>query len=152
MLQSLLNTHTTDDIELYCDNQGCVNIWDRMTVQHDAGSGPDAARRGNYAAMWNRIDRLRRDRARKGSSTVMNWIQSHVQDKTKRVSTSSNIECACRAASGDSKCTMPGDECHWLHEGNDEADRLAKLSKDMSEITSAQSGLALQACTKKFVA
>ena len=29
---------------------------------------------------------------------------------------------------------MPGDECHWMHEGNDEADRLAKLSKDMCEI------------------
>ena len=29
ILQSLLRTHTTDDIELYCDNQGCVNNWDR---------------------------------------------------------------------------------------------------------------------------
>jgi hypothetical protein len=86
--------------------------------------------------MWNRIDRLRRDRTRKGSSTVMNWIQSHVQDEAMRVSTSSNIECACRAASGcESECTVPGDECHWMHEGNDEADRLAKLLKDMCEIT-----------------
>ena len=72
VLQSLLNTYTADDIELYCDNQGCVNIWDRMAVQHDTGSGSGAAHRGNYAAMWNRIDRLRRDRTRKGSSTVMN--------------------------------------------------------------------------------
>ena len=91
---------------------------DRMTAQHDAGSRPGPAHRGNYAAMWNRIDRLRRDRARKGSSTVMNWIQSHVQDEAKRVSTSSNIECACRAASGcESECTVPGEECHWMHEG-----------------------------------
>ena len=51
VLQSLLNTHTADDIELYCDNQGCVNIWDRMIVQHDTGSGSGAAHRGNYAAM-----------------------------------------------------------------------------------------------------
>jgi hypothetical protein len=85
--------------------------------------------------MWNRIDRLRRDRKRKGSSTVMNWIQLHVQDKATRVNTSSNVECACRAASGcELECTVPGDRCHWMHEGNDEADRLAKLSKDMCEI------------------
>ena len=34
-------------------------------------------------------------------------------------------------------CTIPGDECHWMHGGNDidETDRLAKLSKDMCEIT-----------------
>ena len=70
-----------------------------MTAQHDAGSS-DTAHRGNYAAMWNRVDRLRRDRARKGPSTGMIWIQSHVQDEAKRVSTSPNIdrECACMAA------------------------------------------------------
>ena len=43
---------------------------------------------------------------------------------------------ACRAASGcESECTVPGDKCHWMHEGNDDADRLAKLSKDVCEIT-----------------
>ena len=102
-----------------------------MTAQHDAGSS-DTAHRGNYAAMWNRVDRLRRDRARKGPSTGMIWIQSHVQDEAKRVSTSPNIdrECACMAASGcELERTVPGDACHWMHEGNDEADRLAKLSK-----------------------
>ena len=30
VLQSLLKTHMADDIELYCDNRGYVNIWDRM--------------------------------------------------------------------------------------------------------------------------
>ena len=72
VLQSLLNKHTADDVELYCDNQGCVNIWNRMAAQHDAGSRLDTTHRRNYAAMWNRIDRLRRDRARNGLSTVMN--------------------------------------------------------------------------------
>ena len=87
VLQSLLNTHTADDVESYCDNQGCVNIWDRITARRDAGS-PAPAHRENYAAMWNRIDRPGRDMTRKGSSTIMNWIQSHVQDEAKRVSTS----------------------------------------------------------------
>ena len=32
------------------------------------------------------------------------------------------------------ECTVPGDEHHWMHEGNDEADRLAKQSKDMSVV------------------
>ena len=117
--QNLLNKHTTDDLELYCDNQGCVNIWDRMIAQHDAGSGSGIAHRGGYAAMWNRIDRVGRDSTRKGSITVMSWIQSHVQDEAIRVSTSSNIECTCKAASGcELEYTMPGDRCHWMHEGN----------------------------------
>ena len=52
------------------------------------------------------------------------------------MSTSSNIECACRAASGcRSECTVPGDKCHWMHEGNGKADRLLKPLKDMCETT-----------------
>ena len=86
--------------------------------------------------MWNRIDRVGRHTHDKGSSTEINWIQSHVQDESKRTNTSSKIQCACKAASGaEEECTKPGDSCHWLHGGNDGADRLAKLSKYMGEIT-----------------
>ena len=43
--------------------------------------------------------------------------------------------CACRKASGHTtECTVPGSEHHWMHEGNDEADRLAKQAKDMSAV------------------
>ena len=119
-LQSLLNTHTADDVELCCDNQGCVNPWDRMIaqlVQHDAGSRPGPAHRGNCAAMWDRIDRLRGDRTRKGSSAVMNWTQSHVQDEAKRVSTSSNIECALGYHVGSSNIAVQvGLPVWWISE------------------------------------
>ena len=135
ILQSLLNTHTGDDIELYCDNQGCVNIWDKMTDAYESTTTLKKPKRGNYAAMWNRIGHIRRERMYLGSKTSMNWIQSHVQDEKKRTSTSSMITCACRHASGNlEECTRPGDRCHWLHEGNDEADRLAKEAKGLSEI------------------
>jgi ribonuclease HI len=135
ILQSLLNAHTADDMELYCDNQGCVSMWERTSPQQNKITKVKG-KRGNYAAMWNRIDGLRRERADKGSSTVMNWIQSHVQDEGKRTSTSSNMLCACRKASGNQEeCTRPTEAHHWLHEGNDEADRLAKLSKDLEPIT-----------------
>ena len=135
ILQSLLNTHTGDDIELYCDNQGCVNIWDKMTSAYESMTTAKKPKRGNYAAMWNRIGHIRRERMYLGSKTNMNWIQSHVQDEKKRTSTSSMITCACRKASGNmEECTRPTDRCHWLHEGNDEADRLAKGAKGLSEI------------------
>ena len=43
--------------------------------------------------------------------------------------------CACRKASRDAEeCTVPGNRHHWVHEENDEADRLAKQSKDMDAI------------------
>ena len=32
------------------------------------------------------------------------------------------------------ECTVPGNRHHWMHTGNDEADRLAKQSKDMDAI------------------
>ena len=68
-------------------------------------------------------------------NTSMHWIQSHVQDEHKRKSTGSKVMCACRKASGHTKeCTVPGSEHHWMHEGNDEADRLAKQSKGMDAV------------------
>ena len=55
-----------------------------------------------------------------------------MQDEQKGKSTGSKVTCACGKASGHAKeCTVPGNEHHWMHEGNDEADRLAKQSKDM---------------------
>ena len=136
ILQSLLNTHTGDDIELYCDNSGCVNIWDKMTDTCENTCAIMKPERGNYAAMWNRIGHLRRERMYVGSTTKMTWIQSHVQDEKKRTSTSSLLTCACRQASGNlEECTKPKEKCHWLHEGNDEADRLAKQAKGLEEIT-----------------
>ena len=130
ILQSLLRTHTTDDIELYCDIQGCVNNWDRAMKTH----GNRKARQ-KYAAIWTRIEGVVQRRTMRGSNTRMHWIQSHVQDEQKRKSTGSKVMCACRKASGHTKeCTVPGNEHHWMHEGNDEADRLANQPKDMDAV------------------
>ena len=46
-----LRTQTTDVIELYCDNQGCVNNWDKeMKTQGNRKA------RQKYAAIWTRIE------------------------------------------------------------------------------------------------
>ena len=55
--------------------------------------------------------------------------------RTKRKSAGSKVMCACRKVSGCAEeCIVPGEEHHWMHEGNDEADRLAKQSKDMGAV------------------
>ena len=129
-LQSLLRTHTTDDIELHCDNQGCVSDWDK-TVEKQGSRET----RQKCAAIWTRIEGTVQEQTARGSSTSMHWTQSHVQDEEKRKSTGSKVVCACRKASGcEGECAAPGDEHHWMHGGNDEADRLAKQSKDMSGV------------------
>ena len=84
-------------------------------------------------AKSQQIEGVVQERNVRGSNTSMHWIQSHVQDEQKRKSTGSKVMCACRKASGHTKeCTVPGDEHHWMHEGNDEADRLAKQSKELT--------------------
>ena len=88
-------------------------------------------KRDRNAAMWSRIDSLRDQRNRGGAETVMHWIQSHVQDETKRTRVTSMIQCACREASGREECTEEGEDHHWLHEGNDRADELANRTRGM---------------------
>ena len=124
ILQSLLHTHPDSDLHMYCDNQGCVHKW----KGHREGS---MRKRDRNAAMWSRIDSLRDQRNRGGAETVMHWIQSHVQDETKRTRVTSMIQCACREASGREECTEEGEDHHWLHEGNDRADELANRTRGM---------------------
>ena len=125
ILQSLLRTHTADDIELYYDNQGCVNNWDRTVERHVS-----RRQRQKYATIWTRIEGIVQERTARGSSTSMHWIQSHVQDEEQTKSTGSKVMCACRKASGcKEECTVPKYKHHWMHEENDEAARLAKQSK-----------------------
>ena len=83
--------------------------------------------RQKYAAIWTRIEELVQERTMRRSNTSMHWIQSHVQDENKRKSIGSKVMCACRKASGDvEECTVTGDRHHWMHKGNNQADRLAK--------------------------
>ena len=124
ILQSLLHTHPDSDLHMYCDNQGCVHKWRGYREGRKR-------KRDRNAAMWSRIDSLRDQRDRRGAETVMHWIQSHVQDETKRTRVTSMIQCACREASGREECTKEGEDHHWLHEGNDRADELANKTREM---------------------
>ena len=92
-------------------------------------------KRDRNAAMRSRIDSLRDQRNRGGAETVMHWIQSHVQDETKRTRVTTMIQCACREASGREECTEEGEDHHWLHNGNNRADELANKTKEMDKQT-----------------
>ena len=60
--------------------------------------------------------------------------------------------CSCRKASGhENECTSPGDIAHWVHEGNDEADRMAKMSKEAEEVSGTEELLkGEEACVLKW--
>ena len=124
ILQGLIRTNPRDPIKLYCDNQGCVQLWNNQR-EH----------RRNFEAIWARIDSMRKHRELMGAETEMAWVQSHIQDETKRTSNKSTLTCACRAKTGNiDECTMEGDEYHWIHEGGDKADEAAKSTEDMGLI------------------
>ena len=127
ILQALLHTNPHDPLQMYCDNQGCVDTWEKEggTQQHH---------KMNNRAIWNRIYNMKDMRRELGTPTTMHWIQSHVQSEQKRTSNRSNRQCACRKGSTRKECTTPGDLEHWMHEGNDKADELAKGTIDMEPI------------------
>ena len=103
ILQSLLRTHTTVNTELYCDDQGCVNNWDRAM-----GTQVNRKARQKYAAILTRIEGLVQERAMRGSNTSMHWIQSYVQGENKRKSTGSKVICACTNRMLGDISEMPG--------------------------------------------
>ena len=64
ILGSLLNTHPEDDMVIYCDNQGCVDVWDRITKEMD---GTQVVSLGtNNRALWNRILGMAKARKERG--------------------------------------------------------------------------------------
>ena len=68
----------------------------------------------------------------------MHWIQSHVQDEGKRKSAGSKVMWHAGRHQGTwrnaLKCIVSGNRHHWMHEENDEVDRLAEQSKEMDAI------------------
>ena len=68
---------------------------------------------------------------------MMHWIQSHVQDETKRTRVTTMIQCACREASGKEECTEEGEDHHWLHKGNNRAGELANKPREMDMLDDA---------------
>ena len=129
ILQALVNTSPEDTLHIYCDNQGCVDTWERLVT----AKGKLHQETQNCRALWNRIIAAAEHRAKRGGLTTMHWVHSHVDDegRRKKGSTTSKHRCACGGAEGREGCTEPGMRGHWVHEGNAEADTLAGLGAGM---------------------
>ena len=123
ILQALTHTNPMDNLTIYSDNQGCVDIWARECVDNEDTVNSDPGM--NNRAIWNRIVGMTKYRDQNQTKTTLLWVHSHVDDENRRKNTSkAKYQCAC---GGINECTRPGEEGHWIHEGNEQADELAKL-------------------------
>ena len=121
ILGSLLNTHLEDDMVIYCDNQGCVDVWHRITREMEGTQVVSLST--NNRALWNRILGMAKARKERGAETIMRWVHSHVDDEDRRKDTTkAKYQCACGKIG---ECTVMGEEGHWAHEGNERADEEA---------------------------
>ena len=118
ILQALLNTNPRDELTIYCDNQGCIDIWNKI---HKAGI---VEIESQNRAIWNRILGMVKHRKNVGNPAEIRWVHSHVDDEKRRKNVSkAKYRCAC---GGTTECTRPGEEEHWVHVGNERADEEAK--------------------------
>ena len=84
------------------------------------------------------MDSLRRHNDLMGAASEIIWVQSHIQDEKKRTSNTTMLTRACRLQKENIKeCTIEGDKCHWIHEGNYSADGAAKNTQGMKMTQSA---------------
>ena len=109
ILEGLLQTHPTQPAEYYCDNQGCVDKWDRMMHANMTDWG--------YRAIWMRIRQLQLTRESAGTPMGMHWVHSHVEKEERQISENSKYICACKRDRS-VKC----DPDHEHHIGNELAD------------------------------
>ena len=126
ILQSLLGTHPEDDLVIYCDNQGCVDVWHKITkaLTENRGVRLDT----NNRALWNRVLGMLEARRSRNSVTKIKWVHSHVDIEERRTDTAkAKYQCACGKQG---ECTRPGEEGHWVHEGNERADEEAGEGAD----------------------
>ena len=125
ILQGLLETNPRDDMIVYCDNQGCIDIWNRVEKLQE-----NKETNRNNKAMWNRIGEIRKHREEKGARTRIEWVHSHVDDEKRREKGGGGkYKCACGGTRepGQKGCTHQGEEGHWIHNGNEEADKQAGM-------------------------
>ena len=113
ILRAMLETHPMDDLTIYCDNQGCVDVWKTMDL------GKETRLSQTNRALWIRIKHMRILRKAWGAKTAIEWVHSHVDDTARRSTTKAKYMCACR-------CKDECDPEHWAHIGNGVADGLAK--------------------------
>ncbi len=115
ILRALLRVNPKDDLDIYCDNTGCISKWGKVNKP-----GQPTEKWG-YRAIWNRIGLLKVLRHEKGARTSMNWVHSHVEEGSRKDSSRSKFRCACLEV-GQVEC----DPLHPHHVGNEKADMLAK--------------------------
>ena len=108
---ALTKTNVRDNLVIYCDNQGCVDTWNRLVI----GSTPVIKPKQTNRALWNRIKAAHTEREIMGAQTTLLWIHSHVDDEGRRNQATAKYTCACRKE-GSEACTSPGMENHWMHE------------------------------------
>lgn len=122
ILQALLMTHPAERATFYCDNQGCVQKWNKL--------GLESTMRWGFRATWNRIAALKTERQDNGIPMRMRWVHSHVDDEARRTQKTKKMRCACREGEVD-EC----DPQHIHHTGNEYADEEAKVGafKDTSQ-------------------
>ena len=115
ILRALLQVNPRDDLDIYCDNTGCLSKWNRVNMARQP------TEHWGFRAIWNRIGLLKAERDRHGSRTGMKWIHSHVDEANRRDTAKSRHRCACLEP-GEHEC----DPNHPHHVGNERADELAK--------------------------
>ena len=111
ILAAMLMVHPEEGLTFYCDNQGCIQKWERL--------GKESTMRWGYRAIWNRIQSLKGLRESTGCPMGMRWVHSHVDDETRRKH--GNKKCACRER-GELECNPT----HRHHMGTETADAEAK--------------------------
>ena len=115
LLQGLRSIHPEQDCEIFIDNTGVVDTWDKDTLNN-----PRARLHSTGRALWNRIQLLKKARQRAGARTRVQWVHSHVDDPARQqVKSTSRHKCARQGAN--MKC-LPS---HPHHKGNEAAGRLA---------------------------
>jgi ribonuclease HI/endonuclease/exonuclease/phosphatase family metal-dependent hydrolase len=124
ILMALTNVHPRDPVVMYCDNQGCVDTWNKVVM----GDTPVTLDAACNRAMWSRVRQLVSYRRDVGTTTKLLWIHSHVDDGDRATDTKSKYTCACRQGHRTECATASSDPAgtRWMHAGNDTADSLAK--------------------------
>jgi ribonuclease HI len=105
LLEVLRSTNPWTTLDIYIDNEGVVQEWEKDKRERTKERMQTPGR-----AIWNRITNLREYRS---GITRVHWVHSHPDGKVNKTSR----ECACGAAPPE-VC----DENHRHHRGNDAAD------------------------------
>ncbi len=82
ILQALLSTHPRDKLRIYCDNQGCVDVWKRVMREKKVSM------HSQKRALWARILELAMHREETGQRAIIQWVHSHVDDEARRTNVS----------------------------------------------------------------